>query len=310
MNLDPHPEKSMDEQNAAGLLRLVTFASVAAACLLIMVKLVAYLNTGAMSILASLLDSSMDAAASIINLIAVRYALTPADSNHRFGHGKAESLAALCQALFILGSFVFLVHEAAHRLLAPQAIADIGSGMLTMLFAMAITGSLVVLQAYVVRRTKSPAVHADSVHYRADLMSNAATLAALYFAGEGITLADPLFALLIAGYLLFSTREILRQAMNELLDRELPNAQRQAITSRVLAHPEVRGLHDMRTRQSGRTPIIQLHLEMDADISLKEAHRIADEVELMILDRLPNADIVVHQDPVGIKEVQHWQATD
>lgn len=309
MNLDPHAKKSNDEQ-AAWLLRLATLASVGAACLLIVVKLAAYLNTGAMSILASLLDSLMDAAASLINLIAVRYALTPADSNHRFGHGKAESLAALCQALFILGSCAFLIHEAIHRLLAPQALADIGSGMLVMLFAMAVTGVLLMFQAYVIRRTKSPAIHADSVHYRADLMSNAATLTALFFAGQGITLADPVFALLIAGYLLFSTREILRQALNELLDRELPNAQRQAITTMALAHPDVRGMHDMRTRQSGRTPIIQLHLEMDADISLKEAHRIADEVELMILRKIPNADIVVHQDPAGINEVQHWQTTD
>ncbi|MDP5070871.1 MAG: cation diffusion facilitator family transporter, partial [Congregibacter sp.] len=182
------------------------------------------------------------------------------------------------------------------------------SGVIVMLFAMVVTATLVTFQAYVVRQTGSTAIHADSVHYRADLLSNAATLVALLLAAQGISQADPVFALLIAAYLLISTRGILRQALNELLDRELPEAQQQLITEIALAHPSVRGLHDLRTRRSGRTPIIQLHLEMDGDISLRDAHGIADAVQAAIFKDFPNADIVVHQDPEGIAEAQRWEA--
>jgi ferrous-iron efflux pump FieF len=303
-----HRDIEPSEKDAARLLTLATLASVTTACVLIAVKTFAYLNTGAVSLLASLLDSLMDAGASLINLIAVRYALTPADRNHRFGHGKAESLAALFQAGFILASSAFLIHEAAHRLLAPVPLTKVNSGVMVMLFAMTVTAVLVAFQRHVVRRTGSMAIHADSVHYRADLLSNAATLAALVIAGQGIPQADPVFALLIAVYLLVSTREILRQALNELLDRELPKAQQQAITEIALAHPAVRGMHDLRTRRSGRTPIIQLHLEMDADISLNEAHRISEEVETAISKSFSGADIVIHQDPAGVAELQRWQS--
>ncbi|EED33747.1 cation efflux pump [gamma proteobacterium NOR5-3] len=307
---DTNSDGKPTEELTARLLKLATLASVAAAGLLISVKAFAYINTGAVSILASLLDSVMDAGASLLNLIAVRYALTPADQNHRFGHGKAESLAALFQAGFILASSAFLIHEAVHRLLTPVPVTEVRSGVIVMLLAMTVTMALVTFQRYVVRRTDSMAIHADSVHYRADLLSNGATLLALVLAGQGLSKADPVFALLIAGYLLVSTREILRQALNELLDRELPQSQRQAITDIALAHPAVTGMHDLRTRRSGRTPIIQLHLEMDADLSLRQAHRIADEVESAISKEFDGADIVVHQDPAGVVETQRWQSEE
>ncbi|WP_439105887.1 cation diffusion facilitator family transporter [Congregibacter sp.] len=305
MNAESKDTKAPEAQ-ARRLLKLASFASVAAACLLISIKFVAYANTGAVSLLASLLDSCMDAGASLINLVAVRYALTPADKNHRFGHGKAESLAALFQAAFILATCAFLIHEAIHRLITPEPILAVRSGVIVMLLAVLITTALVLFQTHVVRRTGSTAIHADSVHYRADLLSNAATLLALVFAAQGVTRADPIFAIFIATYLLVSTRGILRLALNELLDRELPLAQQQAITEIALNHPSVRGMHDLRTRQSGRTPIIQLHLEMDAEISLLEAHRIAEEVESAIFEQFPGADIVVHQDPEGVTELQRW----
>lgn len=299
-----------DVKDPARLLRLATLASVATACLLISIKLFAYLQSGAVSLLASLMDSLMDAAASLINLFAVRYALAPADKNHRFGHGKAESLAALIQAVFILATSAFLIHEALHRLLSPVPMLAVKPGIIVMLMSLVITACLIVFQGYVVRQTGSTAIHADSVHYRADLLSNAATLLALLLAGQGILQADPIFALLIAGYLLVSTREILRQALNELLDRELPKKDQERITGLAIAHPEVRGMHDLRTRQSGRTSIIQLHLEMDKDISLVAAHHIAEEVETAIRDRYPGADIVIHQDPEGVPEVQRWHTDD
>ncbi|WOJ98472.1 cation diffusion facilitator family transporter [Congregibacter brevis] len=303
-------EVSHQEARAARLMRLATLASVLTACLLIAVKLFAYISTGAVSILASLMDSLMDSAASLINFFAVRYALSPADKNHRFGHGKAESLAALIQAALIVATSAFLIHEAMHRFFDPVPMPAVTAGVAVMLLAMVVTSLLVMFQVYVVRRTGSTAIHADSIHYRADLLSNAATLLALLLASQGVIQADPVFALLIALYLLVSTREILRQAVNELLDRELPEHQQQQISAIALANASVKGLHDLRTRQSGRTAIIQLHLEMDSDISLLEAHRISDEVEVAILEHFPGADIVIHQDPADVIEVQHWQTDD
>jgi ferrous-iron efflux pump FieF len=278
-------------------LRLATWASLAVAVVLIAVKFFAYLNTGAVSIFASLLDSLIDAGASLINLLAIRYALTPPDANHRFGHGKAEPLAGLIQAAFIVTSSAVLIHEAMHRLLSPQPLTALASGVYVMLFAIVLTSMLVAFQRRVVKQTGSTAIEADSIHYRADLLSNAATLVALALASQGFTQADPLFALIIAAYLLVSTREILRRALNELLDRELPDAQRETIVAIANAQPGVLGVHGLRTRQSGRSLIVQLHIEMDGNVALRKAHATADSVEAAIHDAFPGADVTIHQEP-------------
>lgn len=288
------------------LLRLATWASLAVALVLIAVKFFAYLNTGAVSIFASLLDSLIDSGASLINLLAIRYALMPPDSNHRFGHGKAEPLAGLIQAAFIVISSAALTYESVQRLLNPQPITALASGVYVMLFAIVLTSLLVAFQRRVIKRTGSTAIQADSTHYRADLLSNAATLLALALASQGFAQADPVFALMIAAYLLISTRYILREALNELLDRELPDAQREAIIAIASAHPAVLGVHELRTRRSGRNLIVQLHIEMDGDLALREAHEIADNVEAAIHDAFSNADVVIHQDPVSVTEARRW----
>ncbi|MFT7288862.1 MAG: ferrous-iron efflux pump FieF [Halieaceae bacterium] len=290
----------------AALMRLATYASVSIALLLIGAKSYAYLSTGAVSLLASLVDSVMDAAASLINLFAVRYALVPADREHRFGHGKAEALAALLQAGFIIASSAFLIHEAVYRLLEPQPVEAVSVGVAVMVLAIVLTLALLAIQRYVIRRTNSAAIKADALHYRADLLSNTATIVALVLASFGLGNADPLFALAIAGYLLFSTREILQQALSDLLDRELPDIQRRAIIRLAESHAEVHGVHDVRTRMSGRTPIVQLHLELNGEMPLRQAHVIADEVEQAIIGAFPDADVVIHQDPAGLVEEQRF----
>jgi ferrous-iron efflux pump FieF len=303
-------EQHSSAGESARLMRMATIASVATALLLISAKLFAYLQTGAVSILASLLDSLMDAVTSLVNFFAVRYALMPADHNHRFGHGKAESLAALFQAPFIIATSGFLVYEAVHRLLAPEPITAIRYGVYVMLLAIVVTAALVVFQLQVIRKTDSTAIKADSLHYRADVLSNAATLLAIVLANQGFTRADPILALGIAGYLLISTRAILGQAFNELLDRELPGAQRQVILEIATGHPAVHGVHDLRTRRSGRTPIVQMHIELDGNLSLRESHTIADAVEAAIHQRYPDADVVIHQDPKGLNEEPRWQQSE
>ncbi|MDD3449114.1 MAG: cation diffusion facilitator family transporter [Gammaproteobacteria bacterium] len=281
----------------ARLLRRATLASVVTASVLIAAKLVAWLLTGSVSLLASLVDSLMDVAASIINLMAVRYALEPPDAQHRFGHGKSEALAGLAQATFIAGSAVFLVFHAVDRLLHPVPLADLPVGIGVMVFAIAATAVLVAIQRHAIRHTGSTAIRADSLHYLTDLLANAGIIIALMLSMLGWQGVDPLIAILIAAYIFWSAWGIGREATHVLMDRELPEAVRERVTALALGHPEVRGVHDLRTRQSGLVKIIQLHLELDAWLPLREAHAMAKQVEREILAAYPEADVTIHQDP-------------
>ena len=290
-------------QDEARLLRLATRASVAVALTLIVAKGAAWAGTGAVSLLASLIDSLMDAAASLLNLLAVRYALTPADREHRFGHGKAEALAALAQALLVIGSSVYLISEALGRLRQPQPLQSVDAGIVVMLLSLAATAGLLLLFRHVIRRTQSAAIRADALHYRGDLLGNTAVLAALLLSQAGWPGADPLFAIAIAVYLILCTRPILRQAFDELLDRELPAAERDAIIETARSQPQVQGVHGVRTRRSGR---LQMHIELDGGMTLSEAHRVADAVESAIGRAHPGTDVAIHQDPAGLQESHPW----
>ena len=279
------------------LLRLATYASTATAVVLIGVKGGAWFMTGSLSVMASLVDSLMDAVASLINLLAVRYSLKSADEDHQFGHGKAESLAGLGQACFIAGSAIFLLMHAAERLNHPQPLQDISLGLWVMVFAIAATLVLLAFQGYVIKQTNSSAIRADALHYKTDLLTNTATITALFFAASGYPLLDPLGALAIACYILYSAWQIGQEAMQVLMDHELPGETRQRICDIALAHATVLGLHDLRTRQSGQTMLIQFHLDLDQSLPLAEAHRVAKEVEHSIMTEFLQADIIIHQDP-------------
>ncbi len=284
-------------------MRQATYASVAVAGTLIVAKGAAWAITDSVAMLSALIDSLLDALASIINLFAVRHALQPADREHRFGHGKAESLAGLGQAAFITGSAVFLIFEALQRLARPVAVEHGGVGIAVSVYAIIATLGLVLYQSYVVRRTKSVAIAADSLHYKSDLALNASVIAALVLSGTfGFAYADPVFAIGIAAFVLFSAWQIFKRSYDELMDREFPQEVRQKIREIATAPAEVIDMHDLRTRSSGRDSFIQLHLELPSDISLMEAHRIADDVELRLRDAFPEAEVIIHQDPAGVEE--------
>ncbi|MFZ5773979.1 MAG: cation diffusion facilitator family transporter [Thermodesulfobacteriota bacterium] len=284
-------------EHTARLLRLATYASTATAGLLIAVKFGAWFVTGALSVMASLVDSLMDAAASVINLLAVRYSLKCADEDHQFGHGKAESLAGLGQACFIAGSAVLLLMHAVERLGNPQPLDSLGTGIWVMAFSIAATLLLLAFQGYVIRQTNSTAIRADALHYRTDLLTNTASIAALCLTAMGWPLVDPLCALAIGGYILYSAWEIGQEAMQVLMDRELPEETRQSVRQLAMAHAEVLGIHDLRTRQSGQVMVIQFHLDLDQALSLAMAHRVAKEVEEAVVAAFPLADVTIHQDP-------------
>ena len=254
--------------------------------------------TGSVSLLASLVDSVMDSFASLINLFAIRYSLQPADEEHRFGHGKAEPLAGLAQAAFIAGSAVFLIFHAIDRLRYTHELDQIGVGVGVMVLAIVMTVALLVIQRYVISKTNSTAIRADSLHYVTDLLTNVSILLALYLATLGWTWADPVFAIGVAIYIFYSAFHIGHEAFQQLMDRELPDDILEQIQATAMRHPEVTGTHEMRTRQAGHTRFVQLHLELDPDMSLKRAHEIADTVEEEIMAFLPGAEVIIHQDPI------------
>ncbi|MDF7761711.1 CDF family cation-efflux transporter FieF [Kosakonia cowanii] len=283
--------------------RLVTRAAMAAtimASLLLVIKIFAWWHTGSVSILAALVDSLVDIAASLTNLLVVRYSLQPADEEHTFGHGKAESLAALAQSMFISGSALFLFLTGIQHLAQPEPLHAARIGVAVTLVALISTVILVTFQRWVVRKTHSQAVRADMLHYQSDVMMNSAILIALGLAWYGWHRADALFALGIGGYILYSALRMGYEAVQALLDRALPDGERQEIVDIVTCWPGVRGAHDLRTRQSGPTRFIQIHLEMDDHLPLVEAHLVAEQVEQAILRRFPGSDVIIHQDPCSV----------
>lgn len=291
------------DPETARLMRLATYASVGVASILIVAKFAAWLATDSVSLLSTLIDSMLDALASLINLFAVRHALQPADKEHRFGHGKAEPLAGLAQAAFISGSALFLLLEAGERLVHPRGVSNTDIGLAVMVLSIALTLVLVGFQKYVVKKTGSVAISADSLHYQTDLLVNLGVMASLALVTYvGWTLADPLFALGIALYILWGAWQIGQEAMDHLMDKELPDGDRTRIREIATGHPGVIGMHDLRTRASGTQTFIQLHLEMSGNMTLREAHEIAEQVMMKIEADFPNAEVLIHQDPHGIDE--------
>lgn len=284
-------------------MRRATYASVTVAVILIALKFAAWLATGSVAMLATLVDSMLDAAASLVNLFAVRQALTPADREHRFGHGKAEPLAGLVQSAFIAGSALFLFVEVARRLVNPHAVEQGGMALAVMGVSVVLTLGLVSFQRYVVRKTASLAISADKLHYFGDLLANVAVAVALVLATQfGLHWADPVFGGLIAVYIVWSAWEIIRQSLDQLMDRELPDEDRKRIREIALSHPEVRAVHDLRTRASGRDIFIQIHIELDRAATLVRAHEVSDAVEKRLQEAFPAAEVIIHQDPEGLDE--------
>ncbi|MGE5270851.1 MAG: cation diffusion facilitator family transporter [Thiohalocapsa sp.] len=280
-----------------------TYASLAVALVLIALKFAAWIGTGSVALLSSLVDSLVDAVASLVNFVAVRHASTPADREHRFGHGKAEPLAALGQSAFLIGSAMLLMAEAIRRLVEPQPVVNPPAGIAVMLVSTVVTVVLVLYQRHVVAQTGSLAVGADELHYRGDVVLNLAVTATL-LAGHwlAVPLLDPLFGGAVGVWIIYSAVKIARLSLTQLMDRELPDGERARIRAVAEGHPEVKAVHDIRTRVAGPTAFIQLHIEMDGAMNLLQAHEISDDVEARLQAAFPHAEIIIHEDPAGIEE--------
>ena len=285
------------------LLHRAALASIATAIGLITLKIVAIYLTGSTALLGSFLDSLLDAGASIINLIAIRHALEPADYEHRFGHGKAEALAGLAQSAFIMVSAGLLIWRAVVQILHPTPIAHTNIGIAVTLISIVATILLVRYQKRIVAETHSTAIKADSLHYASDLLLNIAVLIAL--AGStwlAIPLLDPVLAIGIAGWIAWGASQIIFTSAEELMDRELPTDEREKIRTLALADPRALDVHDLRTRRAGHRIFVEIHLEMNRHLSLLEAHAIAESAMHRIKKEFPAAEVIIHQDPEGIIE--------
>jgi len=293
----------------ARLLRLATRASVAVACTLIVAKAIAWWLSGSVSMLAGLTDSALDGVTSLLNLLAVHYALRPADDDHRYGHGKAESLAGMAQALFIGGSAVLIAFQAFERLKTPEPIGAPWLSIGVIVFSLLLTAALLVLQHRVIKQTGSNAVRADSLHYRSDMLLNGSILLALILAGFGFEQLDAWFGLGIAAYILWSAIQIARESFSVLMDEELPMNVSQHMLELACSVPGVLGAHDLRTRISGNHWFVQLHLELPGELTLSVAHGISDQAADAIHKAYPRAEVLVHADPIKAATSREPQAS-
>jgi cation diffusion facilitator family transporter len=291
----------------ARLLRLATRASVAVACTLIVAKAIAWWLSGSVSMLAGLTDSALDGVTSLLNLLAVHYALRPADDDHRYGHGKAESLAGMAQALFIGGSAVLIAFQAYERLHDPQPLGAPWLSVGVIVFSLLLTAALLVLQHRVIKQTGSNAVRADSLHYRSDMLLNGSILIALILAGFGFEQLDAWFGLGIAGFILWSAIQIARESFSVLMDEELPTDVSQHMLELACSVPGVLGAHDLRTRISGNHWFVQLHLELPGELTLSVAHGISDQAADAIHKAYPRAEVLVHADPQEVVKSERAQ---
>jgi len=280
------------------LMRWASVASMSVATVLIVAKTVAWLMTDSVGMLSSLIDSALDLVSSLITFVAIRMALTPADADHRFGHGKAEALAGVAQAGFITASAGGLLLTVVDRFLHPRAVQEEFVGVLVSALAIVLTLALMTFQSYVVRRTASLAITADRAHYTTDFITNIAVGVGIWLSSRlDQPLIDLAVAVGVALYLGVSAWSIGRHSIDVLMDRELPAEDRKRILDIVRRHPGVRSVHDLRTRSSGLHQFIQLHLVLHPTMSLGRSHVISDSVEAAIRDAFPQAEVMVHIDP-------------
>jgi len=297
------PTEAARAARRSRLMRGATYASVAVAVGLVIAKAWAWRATDSVSVLSSLADSFLDILASLLTFWAVRFSLSPADLEHRFGHGKSEGLAALMQSVIISGSALFVGLEAVRRLLAPAALERPVAGMAVIAASTLVTLALFSWQRYVSRETGSVAIAADAMHYQSDLLVNVGIVAAVAItAYTGLRWVDPLVGFAVAAYLAWGAWGIAGRSLDILLDREIPDADRDRIRELASRHPKVLGFHDLRTRHGGAGYLVQFHLELDAATSLVETHRILDEVEAWIEAAYPGCEIIIHPDPLGFAE--------
>lgn len=297
-----HPERAHGAERGS-LTRRAAAASVVMALSLAILKLWASVETSSVAMLGSLADTALDLVASLVTFLGVRWAAMPADAEHRFGHGKAEALAALIQVILITISAIGIAWRALDRFGSGERTEGLELGVGVSIVAIVATFALLAYQRHVIRRTASVAIHTDHIHYQSDLLLNVAVIAALVLDQLfGWRLADPLFGLGIAAWLLYNAWSAASHSIDQLMDREWPEQEREAFLAAAREYPELAGLHDLRTRHSGSHRFVQFHVWVPADWTVAHAHERMDAVEQALQDRFPATEIIIHLDPEGHKD--------
>lgn len=293
---------SAPDSSARGrLTRGAAMASMTVAIFLALLKGWAVWRTSSTAMLGSLADTALDLIASLATLIGVWIAAQPADEEHRFGHGKAEALAAIVQVTLISLSAVGIGFQAVQNLLSGSDTYAASDGIVVSVIAIAATFGLLAWQRYVIRRTGSVAIRTDNVHYKSDLALNLAVIAALVLDQYlGVHAADALFGLAITFWLLWGAWHASSEALDHLMDREWPEERREQFLEVLARHSEIRGVHDLRTRTSGTHDFVQFHMAIDGRMSVAEAHRVMDDVEAKIAREFPGVEVLIHPDPEGL----------
>lgn len=285
----------------AGLNRSAAFASILAAAFLLALKGWAAWSTGSTAMLGSLADTTLDLVASLATLLGVWVAAQPADDKHRFGHGKAEAIAALFQIVLISISAIGIASRAVEQFLSGARTQAAAQGIVVSVAAILVTFALLAWQRHVIRRTGSLAIHTDSVHYQSDLLLNIAVILALaldQYAGLGG--ADPLFGFGIALWLGWGAWNASKAVLNQLMDHEWPSERKERVLELIAANPDISGVHDLRTRTSGNKDFVQFHVWVDAEMTVRQAHRVMDEIEARIHEEFPAVEVLIHTDPEGL----------
>ena len=300
MSVAQHQARQAELASHGALPTRAALASVSTALLLLLVKGYAAWTTASVAMLGSLADTGLDVVASLITLYGVRLAAMPADHDHRFGHGKAEAIAAQIQVGIITISALGIAWRGVARLIHGEVTANAGDGIIVSVFAILATIGLLAYQRRVIARTGSVAIQTDNVHYQSDLLLNGSVIVALVLDQYvGLKGADPVFGLLIAGWLGWGAFSASTRAIDQLMDKEWPEAKRSRFVEVAARHPELKGMHDLRTRTSGSHDFVQFHMAVDPQMTVAEAHRVMDEVEHKLALEFPGCEILIHVDPEG-----------
>ena len=293
----------LTQKKANRLKKIAAVSSISVAVFLCVLKVLAVVYTGSLAVLSSMVDSLSDILASLITFFAVRISVKPASINYRYGYGKVEALSALFQSLFVAASGLYILYDAILRFWHPIELKQTNFGLAVMFFSLLATIALVCFQQFVAKKTNSKAIAADSLHYKVDILTNLSIIASLGFIRFfGITQVDTIIAFLIALYLIHNAYELGKEAVGLLLDKELDDDVRDDVLKIVAKHKIKPQAHDLRTRDLGGAYMFEFHLELDGKLDLYTAHKYTDEVETLIRKKYPNAQIIIHQDPLGLKE--------
>lgn len=293
-----YSSKGMLKLTDEKLIKSASYLSVSMALIIMLIKTYGWLYTDSQSIFASLVDSMLDISASLINLIAVKLSMQPPDDNHRFGHEKFEDLAVFSQSIFFFASCIFILFSSCKALFFIETVENTELGADIMYICILLTLLLVCYQSFVVYKTKSIIIAADKLHYFSDFLTNIAVVATLHLS-KSYWFIDPIAGILIALYIIRGSYILFRKAIRNLADEEFPQKDKLKILEIVRSHSGSRGVHELKTRYAGNKPFIQFHLEMDASLSLRKAHSIAEEITDNIIASFPLAEVIIHQDPEG-----------